>query len=739
MNGHREDGDREDAAARIATNAVLEQQRRLAAEFGPRRGDPTAMPGATGAFEGMLCEVLASIGWQGEQHRIFEALPHLEPILSVRMLRTVLARLDVSLIPIERGLADLSEEDLPCLLVEREDSCRLLVLGAEGDVEAYDLASGLRAKADRHLKPGAVYLIRAGEAEAAPGSRPFGGFVGHLLKQLRGQVARIVGYSAAINVVGLVLSLYVLLVYDTVIATKSLDTLAFLAMGALITLAFELRLRHARSKAIAYLAARFDGVVSVHALSSVLQLPLSLTERAPLASQLSRFRQFEIGRELFAGNFASALFDLPFTLLFVVMLFMIGGVLGFVPVGLSLLIAIVCALTATISNAQITKVGANKLKSDTLLFELTDKLRTIRNAAAESIWLARYADSLATYQRSRFDNLQLGLCLQTITSGLVALAGIMTLSIGALRVMDASMSLGELIAAMMIVWRVLVPIQIVSLNMARLKQTLSTVRQINDVIRMGNERKSEMPRSLSRRLDGNIFASGVYLSLGTQPEPQLRSVNLDIKAGEIVAITGPSGSGKSTLLKIILGLYPQYMGTVRFDGLDLRQLDPAEVRAAVGYASQQPAFFYGSVAANFRFACPSATDAEILEALAAVGVLLPNAALPDGLATRISGNEARSISQGLLCRLSIARALVKKPAILLFDDPGNGLDRAGDTAFMAHLDVLRGKSTVLLVTARPSHMRVADRVIEMRGGVVTAEGPPETIVPRILARMTAAA
>ena len=738
MSGLRADDARDDAA--IATNAVLEQQRRLAAELGPRTGGATLPPGATSPFERMLCEVLASVGWRGEQHRIFEALPHLEPILSVKMLRTVLARLDVDLIPIKRGPANLSEADFPCLLVEREDNCSLLVLGVGGTVEAYDLRSGTRTKVDRHLVQGAVYLVRVDEAELAPSSsRSFGGFVGHLLKQLRRPVARIVGYSAAINLVGLVLSLYVLLVYDTVIATKSLDTLSFLAIGAVIALAFELRLRHARSRAIAYLAARVDGVVSVHTLASVLNLPLSLTERAPLASQLSRFRQFEIGRELFAGNFASALFDLPFTLLFVVTLFLIGGVLGFVPVGLSLLIVILCALTATISNAQITKVGANKLKSDALLLELMDKLRTIRNASAENIWLARCADSLAAYQRSRFGNLQLGLCLQTITSGLVALAGIVTLSVGALRVMDGSMSLGELIAAMMIVWRVLVPIQIVSLNMARLKQTLSTVRQINDVVRMGNERRSELPRSLSRRLEGKIYASGVYLSLGTQPEPQLRGINLEINAGEIVAIAGPSGSGKSTLLKVILGLYPQYMGTVRLDGLDLRQLDPAEVRAAVGYASQQPAFFYGSVAANFRFACPSATDAEILEALTAMGVLVPNAALPDGLATRISGSEARSISQGLLCRISIARALVKKPAILLFDDPGNGLDRAGDTAFLSHLDVLRGKSTVLLVTARPSHMRAADRVIEMRGGVITADGTPETIVPRILARMTHAA
>ena len=331
------------------------------------------------------------------------------------------------------------------------------------------------------------------------------------------------------------------------------------------------------------------------------------------------------------------------------------------------------------------------------------------------------------------------MCLQTVTSSLVAFAGIVTLGIGALRVMDGAMSLGALIASMMIVWRVLVPIQIVSLNFARLKQTLSTVRQINDVARMRTERESEMPPTLSRRLNGHIVASGVYLSLAAQSEPQLRGVNLEIKPGEIVAITGPSGSGKSTLLKVILGLYPQYIGTLRLDGLDLRQLDPAEVRAAVGYASQQPAFFYGSIAANFRFASPSATDADILEALAAVGVSLPHASLPDGLATPISSSESRSLSQGFLCRLSIARALVKKPTMLLLDDPGNGLDRAGDTAFIECLAALRGKTTVLLVTARPSHMRVADRVIEMRGGLVTADGTPAIVVPRILAQITAAA
>jgi ABC-type bacteriocin/lantibiotic exporter with double-glycine peptidase domain len=718
-------------------NAVREQQRRLAAEFGAPRPAEAAPAGAVGPFEGMLCEILASVGWRGDEDRIFEVLPHLEPIRSVRTLRAVLARLDVTFVQTERSASDLSRADLPCLIVEADDKCLLLMPGAAQGIDAYALgAEARRPAAGLNQHAGQVYLLRHGKAADGRGPAPYGGFVGSVVKGLSQPLARIAGASAVINALGLLLSLYVLFVYDVIIATKSWDTLAFFAVGALAVLAGELRLRHARARMIAYLAARFDGVVSVRTLAAVLNLPLSMTERAPLTTQVSRFRQFEIGRELFAGNLASALFDLPFTLLFTAMLFVVGGLLGFVPVALALVIAAVAILFATLNAAQVARVSDSKLKSDALLFELTDKLPIIRNAAAESIWLGRYAESLATYQRARFGNLQLNSSLQILTNGLVGLAGIVTLTVGALRVMDSAMTVGELVAAMIIVWRVLAPVQIVCLNLSRLAQTLSTVRQINEVARLRAEREAETPPMLYRRLGGHVFASGVYLSNGAQHEPQLKGLNLEVERGEIIAITGPSGSGKSTLLKVLLGLYPHYMGTVRLGGYDLRQLDPTEVRAAIGYAPQQPAFFYGSVAANFRFTCSAATDADIMEALAAVGLSLPSPDLPDGLATRISGTGTRSLSQGVLMRLSLARALVKRPAMLFLDDPGTGLDRAGDDALIRHLTSLRGKTTVLLVTARPSHMRIADRVIEMRNGMVAMDGKPEVIVPRILKQIS---
>ena len=403
---------------------------------------------------------------------------------------------------------------------------------------------------------------------------------------------------------------------------------------------------------------------------------------------------------------------------------------------MSVVIVAVCCGELALQHRADRQSQRQQAQTDALLFELIDKLRTIRHASAEHIWLTRYADSLADYQRSRVENTQLSSHVQVVTSGLVAMAGIATLAIGALHVMNATMSAGELVAAMMIVWRILVPIQVAALNIARIKQTLSTVRQVNDLVRMGSERESDVPPTLSRRLGGQIFCFQPLSLIGSA-------------AGAAAARAQPRCEGRRD---------HRHHRTERKRQINTAQGDPRPLSAIYGHRP---------VGRTRPAAAPSGRGSSGHRIrVATTGVLLrqhrcelpirksrrhrcrhcrcagrgrcvaTHPELPEGLETHISGTDARALSQGWLCRLSIARALVKKPAILLLDDPGNGLDQASDAAFMAHLNAMRGKRTVLWVTARPSHMRLADRVLEMRGGMIVADGKPDVIVPKILARMT---
>lgn len=687
-----------------------------------------------GPFDCLLLEILATLRWRGEHRRLFESLPHLQQIGSFTMLRTVLDRLDVGLSKVERYGRQLSARDLPYLVVNG-GAC-WLVRSIDGKAQAYSPATPSESVDVASLN-GTIYLLRMNKADESAWT-PVDKFVGSVVRGLRKHIVRIAAYSAAISGLGVGLSLYILLVYDLAIATESLDTLGFLAIGAAVALGLELYIYMQRSKRIAYIASRFDGIVQVKALSAVINLPLALTERAALASQLARFRQFELGRELFAGRLASALFDLPFTLLFLAMLFVIGGPLGFVPLGIGLIMIALAIFSVPASLTHTAKVAASRLKADAMLLELATKSGALHGASAEAAWIARYGRKLASYERARFDSARQTAAVQITTSALITFAGVATLAVGAGRVIDGTLSLGGLVACMIIVWRMLLPVQIVSLNLPRLWQLRTTLRQIDDLMRMRPERDEAAPL-VYRRLGGSISTSGLYLNLGTRQEPQLRAVSMDIRAGEIVVVTGPNGSGKSTLLKVLLGLYPQYMGTVRLGGLDMRQLDPAEIRAAIGYASDDRTFFYGTVAGNLRFAFPDATDHDIVEALAAAGIRLPHPDLPEGIETRISATAAHSFSQGMLCRLALARAFVKKSSIILLDAAHSGLDPVGDAALITHLSSLRGQTTVVLVSAQPSHMQIADRIIVMNAGTVVANGQPDNIIPTIMENIRAGA
>jgi len=284
---------------------------------------------------------------------------------------------------------------------------------------------------------------------------------------------------------------------------------------------------------------------------------------------------------------------------------------------------------------------------------------------------------------------------------------------------------------MILVWRVLVPLQVAFLGLTRFEQIKQGLRQFDQLMRLEPERKSGEAGDPHRSLIGQIVFHRVSVRYSPTSEPALLGVDLRVEPGEVVAFTGPNGAGKSTILKLIAGLYRSQAGAVLIDGMDLRQLDPGELRWATASVPQHCDLFHGTIAQNLRLANPTASDKELISAAHDAAILDEILALPDGFETRLTDRLQRQLSNGFKQGLMLARAYVKDAPIYLLDEPGNHLDVAGDRALMRKLEALRGHATVFVVTHRPSHLRLADRVVVMDAGRIVLNGPPGEVLPQL--------
>lgn len=712
---------------------VRAAQRRIAEAFA-RSIESGAQP-EHDSIVSIIIPLLDTLGWRGTPRQIAEAMPHEASVEDVEMLRAVLSRLGVETPYARLRLQQIQARHCPCLLIEGPRLVRL-VAGVEsnGDLRIYDPSRQLW----ECIKPGSskvkIRLVRETDLHLRQENLQQNGFIWPMLRAFRGKLTIVFWQSFFINLLGLVVSLYVMYVYDKAIGTQSIDTLSMLAIGALAGLTVEMMLRRRRAGVVSWIGARFDALVASGSLKSVLNLPLAMSESAPLGAQLTRFRQFEIGRELFGGSLMTALVDLPFTLLFFGLIFILGGTLGFIPVVLACLLALIGVLTDPLVAKLAQEMGEWKSKSDTLLVEITTRIRTIKDDNAEAIWLNRATDSYHRYLDARFRNLQFATVLQSITQSLVSFAGISVLGFGALKVMQGTLTIGALIAVMAIVWRVLNPIQTVFLFLNRLRITMQTVRQIEQLMKLKPERLPNRLPLASQRISGNIALTNACLRYGTRQELALRGVSLAFTPGEFITVTGSSGSGKSSLLKAILGIYPVQSGTVRLDGRDLRQLDPAETRHTIGYLSQEPTLFFGTIAQNLRLTAPDASRDELVAALGLMGIEPDHPAMRDGLETRLTAVNRQAMSPAFIQRVALARMFIRPSPVLLFDEPGTHLDREGDEALIAAVQHLKGRCTIIMVTSRPSHMRLSDRVVVLHEGQVAGQGKPDDVIPILLAQ-----
>ena len=636
-------------------------------------------------------------------------------------------------------LSDADPRVVPCLFVPERRPAMVLLAIDGAVIRAFDGSTGATDIVEHPHLRGDLYRFTPIEDEDVPKQHAQRPWFWDVASRFAPLVSQLLLVTFVLNLLALATPLFVMAVYDRVVAAQSLPMLGYFGIGVAIALLCDILLRGVRGWILGFVGARLDNILGNAIFERILGLPPTLTEQSTVGAQLARIKDFESVREFFTGAIALIFLELPFVFLFVVAIAFLGGTLALIPLVMIGLFAGFGWLMATrmrIAVARATRAAAARQE---FVVETLAGIRAIKLSNAEDTWLDRFRELSSRSATFGFRTALLSASLQTMAHVFMVSAGAATLCFGVFRILDGDMTVGALIAAMILVWRVLAPLQSAFHVMARLNQVRSSVDQINGLMAMRTERPPHAMVTPLTGLRGRVTFNRVSLRYSHDADPALVGVSFDILPGEIAALVGGNGAGKSTILKLILSTYTPQGGSVRIDNRDIRQLDPVELRHAIGYVPQEANFFYGTIAQNLRFVHPVSTDGELHAALAQAGVLHEVSALEQGsgqwrrsgVDVRIGDTASIQLPTSLQQGLNLSRAYIKRAPVLLMDEPGVGLDRAGDEQLMRMLRQLRGNTTIIMVTHRPSHLSLTDKIIWLEGGQVRAAGPTDQVLPHL--------
>ncbi|EME70699.1 ATP-binding cassette subfamily C [Paramagnetospirillum caucaseum] len=671
-----------------------------------------------------LVPLLEAMRWCTDPRRLAEAMPHIQSKLDIVSFRNVMANLGFGSSSIAMSGEPVEPRLLPCLFMAADGAPMVLLDAAHDHVSVYDGADGATRKVPHGRLWGVAYFFAA--IDAAAGPKP-GRWFQTLMERFRGLIWAILAQSLLINVLSLGVPLFTMSVYDKVVGSGDARMLIGILGGVGIVIVAEHVLQELRSRANAYMGVRLSFITSAMVFERTLALPLQMTERVGIAGQLARFRELESFRTLFTEGLAVALLDFPFVFLYVVVLFVLGGPVALVPVvALGAFLLILVGLMPLV-RARVADMARTGNQRQEFIVETLTKMRSLHSDGLQDIWEQRFRAYSADAAMAGRHAAALSGGLAALSQAMVIAAGIATMTVAVHQVLAGRMSAGALIAAMMVVWRVLAPMHAGFWLLQRLEQARGTIRQVENLMALKTESEERPLGSTALRLKGAVTFSRVSIRYSSDADPALLGVSFQANPGEVIAVVGPDGAGKSTLLKLIAGLYQPQAGNVVIDDMDIRQLDPVALRKAIAYAPQVPELLFGSIAQNLRLAHPNASEDDLWHALEMAGVRDEVSDLPSGLDTRVGDARNNLIPGALAQGLSLARAYLKRSPIILLDEPVTGLDSEGDRKFREFIEWTRGLATIFLVTHRPSHLSLADQILVLDKGAIRISGPASEV------------
>ena len=530
-----------------------------------------------------------------------------------------------------------------------------------------------------------------------------------------------------INLIAIVIPFYTLNIYDRVVPNSAFETLWTLSLGVVLVVAADFGLRLVRSYVLDLAGKRVDIELSSLIMERVLGMQM-VNRPASAGSFAANLRSFESVRDFITSTTVTAFIDLPFAVIFLVLICWLAWPMIFpLLLGIIALIAYALMLQPKMQALTETTYRATATRNSTLIESLVG-LETIKAQCAEGVMQRKWEQSVAYLARIGADLRHLSASVTTSSASVQQLVTVGMVLVGVYMISDRQMSQGALIACIMLSSRALAPFSQIAGLLTQYQNAAMSLASLDKVVSQPVERPDEAAFVRRERIKGEIEFSGVSFAYPGENAPEvLRDVSFKIKPGEHVAIIGKVGSGKSTINRLVLGLYQPTAGTIKIDGVDIRQMDPAELRRATGYVPQDVTLFYGSLRENITVGMPYVEDHGILQAAEMAGLQELVGNHPKGFDMPI-GERGESLSGGQRQSVAIARALVHEPTMLLLDEPSSAMDFSTEDALKKRLRTYSEGKSMLLVTHRNSLLDLVDRMIVIDRGTVVADGPKQQVI-----------
>jgi len=575
------------------------------------------------------------------------------------------------------------------------------------------------------LRPVARVDERAGPAEIETGKEWFW----NALWENRSIYGEVIIAAVMINLFAIASSLFTMNVYDRVIPNNAQGTLWVLSLGILFVYVFDFILKNMRAHFLDHAGKKADIKISARLFQQMLGMTMA-ARPASAGVMASHMREFESLRDFFTSATMTTLIDLPFVALFILLIAIIAGPVAFVPLA-AVPIVIIIGMMMQKPLERVTKQSMmESALKNALLFETITGLETIKVQAAEGHTQRSWEELNEKSSRTSAKSKQINALAVNLAIFVQQLASVAVVIVGVYLIGQAQLSMGALVASVILTSRAMAPLSSVAALLTRLHQSKEGLRQLNELMQRPVERPAGKHFITMPSVRGKIEFQDVIFHYPGQTVPALNNVSFTIEPGEHVGVIGAVGSGKTTLERLLINLYQPDSGSVQLDGTDVRQIDPGDLRRNIGAVQQSPQLFYGTVRNNITMGHETAPDRAVLRAAELAGVMGFLRDSQHGLDTQV-GERGDSLSGGQRQAVAIARALLYDPPVLILDEPTASMDPASETRLLKRLEHVTKGRTTILITHKGTMLSLVNKIILIDRGRIIAYGPKDDIIKRL--------